>query len=951
MRGAGSTSSGGPAISDSGVSGDDWVLRTNLQLCGAVAPPTYADLRTDAHLNTFDVSEGGAALLGDSGRLFLVNLFQVAAKPGNAASWKARAAKPPAKPAQMLAHVALDPPLQPQEVAEVEQVKVNASGTQVLLLAKSWVKVVRIPAEAGALGRAGAALKRGNALHKAQRRSLLQRSTEETTQRFVLRFEDGSEQEVAMEEEAEDVEDLAEHVKRRSRAASEGKRVAFVSRELCVATVRAVGYFSSVRHAAWHPLSDAHLVVLSDAEEISVFNMQQDVSKPEQRHLLDFPAKARATGAASTSFCFGSPLQLQQQQVQVQAAQLWDAFTCYILRSDGAVYALCPLVPYDCRASRAFIQMLRSEVDAQISVCKQKMEAAGNGSGLQSRFAELKSQKYWLQEGWTSAAAQARSSPRSGNRAQHAATDKDESTSAVFCYLRPHMSGISPDTWPLALQGPVDVTPKSVVEGKNQVAGGSSATSLLVMPHSARSSGEKRGASTAPFLLRAFTSGHVELVLLDAPLRPQWKSDRLVAAAASSRRLPALLLECLNLGIDDSGGKAVLERDPVDPRLVYCLHSTGVHVLNVSWVFALAAGKQFTALPKSSVRHVFSVSPHSAGNSAVVASSSSSTDAAVPNVVGARVVKNVNFGHLLLLRLASGSFEVVNVSAASSELLKGVLVDNSSGVSTPDRTRSQKTLPGTLASMASSKSRSAVTASSSASSDTNGGIRPFGDIVEEKVGVLAARGTRVTGNTLMHEVDDAVLAFVLERVKILYEDVEYIDEMDQLTRDRLQVHAEMLKAQVEKAAAVQKSADEARASLQTLQEKMERALAVQQNLRKRAAAVLQAVKENQPHLSRAEREFKSELDLMAVEMRRMKPRVTQLTVLGQRAVRTLENSALSASASSRYGGSMGGASSASGLSNEKKKMCYDVLRAETQLIDDTKALLDDLSANLQQLKA
>ncbi|GMF63791.1 unnamed protein product [Phytophthora fragariaefolia] len=894
----------------SSASGDDWALRASLQLCGSAAPPAYADLRTAAHLQTFDVRDGGAALWGEGSRLFLVNVFHPSpAKQGA-----------PQPKEQLLRHVTLDPPLQPQEAAEVEQVKLNASGSQLLLQAKSWLRVLRLPVEA-----------------KRRPQSALQRKAEgDSTQRFLMRFEDGCEQEVALKEDELQDADVLATVRRR---AAHGKRVAFVSREQCVAAVRAVGYFSSVRHAAWHPLSDTHVVVLSDAEEIELFNTQQDVSKPEQRHRLDFPAKARATGAFSTSFCFGASIQLQQQHAaQLQAAQLWDAFTCYVLRSDGAVYALCPLVPYDCCASKTFLQMLSSEVDAQIAVCKQKLGAAGTSSGLQAWLLELKSQKYWLQEGWAPASVQARRcSPRFGGRTHAPSVLQDKTNADVFCYLSPHMSGISPDTWPVALQGPVDVTPQSVVEGKNQVAGGSSATSLLLVPHALRSSMEKRATSASPFLMRAFTSGHVELILLDSPIRPQWRSNRQATAASSVRKLPALLLECLNLGIDDSGGKAVLERDMADPRLVYCLHSTGVHVINVSWVFALASGKQFTALPKSSVRHVFSVSPISAGTTPI---SSSSKNAAVSNVVGARVVKNVNFGHLLLLRLASGSFEVVNVSAASSELLKGVLADSAIHA---EGDNLQKTLPGTLASMASSKSR--ATSSSNSSSDSS--IRPFGDIVEEKLEALSARGTRVTGNTLMHEVDDAVLAFVLERVKILYEDVEYVDEMDQLMRDRQQLHATMIKAQAERVLVVQKNVDEARTSMKKLQEKMERALAVQHNLSKRAAAVLQAVKENQPHLSRAERELKSELELMAVEVRRMKPRVAELTVQGQRAVRSLKSAALSASSSSRFWNSD---SPGSGLSNEKKKMCYDVLRAETQLIDDTKVLLEDLSSNLQQMK-
>jgi DNA repair exonuclease SbcCD ATPase subunit len=204
----------------------------------------------------------------------------------------------------------------------------------------------------------------------------------------------------------------------------------------------------------------------------------------------------------------------------------------------------------------------------------------------------------------------------------------------------------------------------------------------------------------------------------------------------------------------------------------------------------------------------------------------------------------------------------------------------------------------------------------------------------------------VTGKTQRHEVDAAVLAFVVERVKILYEDVEYVDAIDQLLRDRLLVHRDIVTAQNDKAAAVRSNVNAAKQSLKGLQQKMERALAVQQNLSKRAAAVLQAVKENQPNLSRAEREYKSELERLAIDVRRMQPQVTQLTVSGQRLVRSLEaagrnTNSLDSSMSSGVGAV---------LTDDKKRMCYDVLRAETQLIDDTKSLLEELSAGLQQLR-
>lgn len=950
------------ASSTSGA--DDWALRRALELCGAVRPPVYADVATEAQLSTFDVDAAGhAVLFGADGRLYALNLLQATGAAGGGSG--PRKTPTAAATPLALAHLQLDPPLPRAEAREVEQLKLSASGAHVLLVARGWVKVAKLPAPLSELlGRAQQQQQQQLKAKPANGAALRLSSHRGDVQRFIVQFEDGSSEDVTLDASAASTESDADRVlKYLTQHRKKAFKIACVSREVGSATVRQVGYFSSVLQAAWHPLSDAHIVVLSDAEEITVFNTSQDVAKPEQRHLLDFAVKGRATGAVSTAFSFGSP------------SMLWDVFTCYVLRSDGSVFALCPLVPYDCRVSGAVISALRSEVDAHLSLCKQKIEdlsatgallaATGKSAGAQSssehhallaRLAELKSQKYWLQESWT----------LDQSSSSRAVSDDASAPGELFRSVKPHVSGISPDTWPLALQGAVEVTPKSVIEGKHNVPGGSSANSLLLVP-CPPPRGDKK-ASMSPFLVRSYTSGHIELLLLDAPIRPQWKSGKV---SSSTRKLPALLLECLNLGIDDSGGKAVLERDPADPRLVYCFHSTGVHVINLSWVFALATGKQFTALPKSSVRHIFSVSPGVATASPTTqplsistfgspgaSSSSSSSSGGVSNVVGARVMKNVFFGHLLLLRLASGAFEVVNVSAASSELLKGVLDSKDSeneGLSSilggSDKPFAK--LPGALAPIAASKARHAAAASGGASSNgVSAAIRPFGDIVEERVEALAARGTRVTGNTLMHEVDDAVLAFVIERVKILFEDVEYVDGMDTLMKDRLRLHAEMIKNQSEKAAAVQQSMTAAKQSLAKLQEKMERALAVQQNLRKRAAAVLQAVKENQPNLSRAEREFKIELEQMAVEVRRTKPRVAQVTVASQRMVRSLENAALSASSSSpssRYLSSSGVGSSGA-LSDEKKRMCYDVLRAETQLIDNTKALIEDMTASLQRLK-
>lgn len=928
-----------PAVAKdtAGENEEGWALRADLELCGSVPPPAYAELNTDAHLNTFDVGENGhAVLLGDSGRLFLLNLFQPPSAKKDSSTSDAAA---PAQNAVRLVHLELDPPLQKHEVREVEAVRINAASTSVLLVARTWVKAVRIPSEATQLLARPANATSKMATNDAKRTMLGASRT--SRHHFLVRFTDSTTETVSVDVPANGAAVTRQQVEKRVAASSaRPKRIASISREVYCASIRQVGYFNRVCHAAWHPLSDSHVVVLSDGEMLSVFNLLQDVTKPEQRHLLDFRGlatgagnKQSATSASSVSFCFGS------------AQMLWDVFTCYILRTDGSIYALCPLVPYDSRVHESVLETLKTEVDAQLLLCREKAQeeqtilnslntfqapdknhtktsaAAAASATLTARIAELKSHKYWLEEAWGPAPTP---TPTSGVKAH----DNAHNNVQYFRCLRPHVSGISPDTWPLAIQGPVDVTPKSVIAGKNNLPGGSVATSILSVPYTLKAGGD--AATLSPFLLRSFTSGHVELVLLDSSIRPKWKGDpHLQPSQNQSHALPALLLECLNLGVDDSGGRAVLERDANDPRLVYCFHSTGVHVINVSWVFALVAGKEFPSLPKSSVRHIFSVSPTASPGSAHIT-----------NVIGARVLKNVYVGHLLLLRLASGNFEVVNVSAASSELLKGVLESNEIGSPSASHATS---LPETLASRAAASKKTVAPGSSKDS-----GIKPFADIAIDKLEAMNARGIRVTGSTKLNEVHDEMLAFVIERIKILHEDVEYVDVMDQLIKDRLRLHCEMIKAQREKAATVQQSVAQAQASLKALLTKVEKAMLAQQNLRKRAATVLQAIKENQPMLSRAERTYKEELELLAVEVRRMKPRVTQLTVSGQRVVHTLETvSAKTSEAGNRWRSS---AAAQPTLIEEKKKMCFDVLRAESQLIDDTKALIEDMNTNLQQLQ-
>ncbi|KAJ0402256.1 hypothetical protein P43SY_008248 [Pythium insidiosum] len=916
---------------------DNWALRADLELCGAVPPPSFAGL-APASRQTFDVSDRGVCvLLSDRHELFLLPFFQSPSrrsKPPVAADGADADADADA-PVRLL-HLELDPALSDAELRAVQCVQLNSTATSVLLRARDWLKVVRLPAEALQLLGLAPSPAEAAALASSSRRRAAP-SAKPSAVPFVVRFADGASK--CVHASASASRRQLETQAQRLVPAGAAHRVTSVSREVFCSAVRPIGFMTLVRHAAWHPLSDHHVVALSDADELLVFNLQQDAAKPEQRHLLNVwspppaagervPASVAGAGRTAVSFCFGASASPPSMRL------LWDVCTCYVLHHSGAVYALCPVVPYDVRVPAALLETLKSDVDARLAMHKMQLDAqatvassssAPSSGAVASVVAELKSQRYWLQEAWAPVADSDAPGPSGG--------------ALFYRHVRPHVSGISAESWPVAMQGPVKCSPNSAVEKHLRTA----ATSVLAVPYALRVDADKARAkpnkradtqlSTQPFLLRAFSSGHVELLLLDEPVRPRWRPDA-KTPRGPGHALDALLLECLHLGFErdlesvdphdvkpDDGQRprVLLERDASDPRLVYCLHPTGVHAVNVSWVFSLAAGKRFPALPSSSVRHIFSLSP-----------AALDADAAV---IGARVVKNVHFGHLLLLRLSTGSIDVVNVSAASSELIKSVLLGRRESTESPAAASS---LPETLASVAASRAASASSASASASAST--GVRPFGDLVIEKLEPLPARGTRIaiTGSgRALRDVDDAMLAFVLERVKLLQEDVEYVDTMDELIKDRVRLHGELVQSQQERAAAVKRSVEQATQALEALQRKVAQALQAQQNLRKRAAAVMQAVKENQPMLSRAERAFQDELQQLAVEVRRMKPRVAQLTVAGQRAVRQLEHSSGAAATDARA------------LPEDKQQMCWDVLRAETQLLEDARAMIEEMNAALQ----
>nr|CCA14575.1 conserved hypothetical protein [Albugo laibachii Nc14] len=923
-----------PAVQDD-LDKQEYGLKDDVEIAAAILPPLLSKMTRDANLQTFDVdtSSGLGVFIGSCGRrLYLLNVLHSTKSNAQKKVFHAMASsyvKRDENAHNRLYHVTLEPPLNTDEISMVERIDWNSDGTWITLVSPSWVKIVLLPKpqisdQEDVLQRVtsvenGPKNRRGCKSPAVVDVFAGSTSSKHHTPHLCVTFEDGSTQMLSLDEVGENFglhslktigfRTLCQRVQiyintQISSGSRKSYKVVSVSEDMFggqKAIVQQIGGVHNVIDAIWHPLSSSHLAVISDSDELLLFNVVQDTSVPEQKHTLNFPT-AKATHSS------GSGANLQRARTVGfsfgQRSNFWDIFACYILRSDGAVYVLCPLVPYESKLHGSIMKTLRAEVDAQLELYKRKcgnMEVGRTPSEFQAHAAVLKSQKYWLKEAW---ACCTDNGPVSPNKVSSKLND-------YYHCLKPHNSGISPETWPLALQGAIFSTNAFPSSDQTEKNVSTTARSLLYIPYNLPADPK---APVNTLLALSYSSGHIKLQLLDQPVRPRWKSS----SHTTDSKLTALLLDSFHLGIDMTAGSLKLECDPNDQRLIYGFHPTGIHVMNLDWIFRLVSGKSFEKLPHTSVRQVFSLSPQP--ESPVGAQRASS------KVIGVHALKNVLLGHFLLVRLASGSFEVVNISATAVGGLR-----MKTDVFHPDMSAKRE-----VSSFAKSSGWTAST-------------RPFVDILEEKAGLLASRGMRVSGTTRLEDADESTVKFALERVRVLYEDIGYMDELNQAICDRNEFLREITNSLQDQAQTAKKSISGTKESAEKLDEKLKEARSTQQKLQKRAACVIHKLREKQPQLSQAELQYRNDLEDFSLQVRRLKPRVDQICKGSNRLIHELEARALSREAAAEDGPSV--IHKPSCISDDKKRMCYDVLRAETELIEDAGTLLEDLKANMAQLVA
>lgn len=91
-----------------------------------------------------------------------------------------------------------------------------------------------------------------------------------------------------------------------------------------------------VLQVSWHPYSDTHLGILSSDSVFRLFDLSSDLVRPEQEYYLQpvEPGRSRnVTSICPVDFSFGGD-------------HLWDRFSVFVLYTDGSIYILCPVVPF-----------------------------------------------------------------------------------------------------------------------------------------------------------------------------------------------------------------------------------------------------------------------------------------------------------------------------------------------------------------------------------------------------------------------------------------------------------------------------------------------------------------------------------------------------------------------------------------------------------------------------
>ncbi|KAG1346972.1 Nuclear pore complex protein NUP88 [Cocos nucifera] len=118
-----------------------------------------------------------------------------------------------------------------------------------------------------------------------------------------------------------------------------------------------------------------------------LFDLSSDLEQPEQEYYLQPVEPGRCHNAASicpVAFAYGGQ-------------HLWDRFSIFVLYSDGSVYVLCPVVPFGSLCSRAYVEEIYEDMN-EFGLKSSDLKVVSNSrlavDWLEATFPELADQSF-----------------------------------------------------------------------------------------------------------------------------------------------------------------------------------------------------------------------------------------------------------------------------------------------------------------------------------------------------------------------------------------------------------------------------------------------------------------------------------------------------------------------------------------------------------------------------
>jgi len=316
-------------------------------------------------------------------------------------------------------------------------------------------------------------------------------------------------------------------------------------------------YNNEVRKICWHPLSDTHIVVLTN-DSLRLYNCHVSTTEPEQTFYL-------TDAVDPISFSFGGSSYLDS----------WQRFTIFLLMRSGHIYAICPVVPYDCMIPVEYLSMLQDQMREKDDDNALRWLKEIKGPNIKVDFRSPLGIKRVNKRGNSKSRFSPVPSPSKTRKAFSANFDSDEESTEEEPeeqekgFIRTKKPNSFNNT--LTVQGPLTEhgnTTKFVC------------TDILTLP-------------TLPIvILRAFEDALIEVFLLFEDIQPKWGREKMFKKHTDQASL--LLYDNIDLGLPTHNSDMgpcrlfIAPNNSANNYEFYAYHGAGIHRIKLSYMSLLA---------------------------------------------------------------------------------------------------------------------------------------------------------------------------------------------------------------------------------------------------------------------------------------------------------------------------------------------------------------------------